>query len=147
MAVTQTQQSHPPGCYYVNLITGTIQRQCNAGLVESLAALGFVGSTGTPANPFNAFNSFQDAQNAAHLGGSISKGSASAAFSGLTGTGAIGDFFQRLTQPHTWVRVGEFVAGGILVYVGLKAFFPSVVNTATSTAKTYGKRAAKAAIL
>lgn len=36
----------------------------------------------------------------------------------LTGVNAIGDFFQRLTQPSTWIRVGEFVAGGLLLYIG-----------------------------
>lgn len=63
-------------------------------------------------------------------------------FSGLTGLNAIGDFFQRLSQKQTWVRVGEFVAGGILIYVGVKAFFPSVVNSATAPVK----KAAKASV-
>jgi hypothetical protein len=121
---SQQQQSHPPGCYYVNLVSGTIQRQCNAALVPALAALGFVGNNGTPANPLNAFSNFQDAQNAAHLGGSISKGAGSAAGSAignLTGVNAIGDFFARLTEPNTWVRVGEVLAGVLLVYLGLSA--------------------------
>lgn len=59
----------------------------------------------------------------------------------LTGLNAIGDFFQRLSQASTWIRVGEFAAGGILLYIGLKAFFPTAVNTATSAAKRAGKAA------
>jgi hypothetical protein len=39
----------------------------------------------------------------------------------LSGVNAIGDFFQRLTQPATWTRVGEVLLGGILVYVGVRA--------------------------
>jgi threonine/homoserine/homoserine lactone efflux protein len=34
---------------------------------------------------------------------------------------AIGDFFNRLTQPNTWIRVGEVIGGLLLVYVGLRA--------------------------
>jgi hypothetical protein len=39
----------------------------------------------------------------------------------LGGINAIGDFFNRLTQPNTWIRVGEVVAGLLLVYLGLSA--------------------------
>lgn len=39
----------------------------------------------------------------------------------LSGINAVGDFFQRLTQPATWTRVGEVLLGGILVYVGVRA--------------------------
>lgn len=39
----------------------------------------------------------------------------------LSGIAAIGDFFQRLTQPATWTRVGEVALGGILVYAGIRA--------------------------
>lgn len=39
----------------------------------------------------------------------------------LTGLAAIGDFFQRLTQKSTWVRVGEVGLGGILLYAGVRA--------------------------
>ena len=37
----------------------------------------------------------------------------------LTGLAAIGDFFQRLTQASTWVRVGEVLLGLALITVGL----------------------------
>jgi hypothetical protein len=32
------------------------------------------------------------------------------------------NFFAKLTDSMTWVRVGEFVAGGVLVYMGLRQF-------------------------
>jgi len=31
------------------------------------------------------------------------------------------DFFYRLTQPSTWIRIGEFLVGAMLIYVGIKA--------------------------
>jgi len=36
----------------------------------------------------------------------------------LTGLPAIGDFFQRLTQGSTWIRVGEFLLGALLLISG-----------------------------
>jgi hypothetical protein len=39
----------------------------------------------------------------------------------LGGLAAIGDFFSNLTSEHTWERVAEFIVGGILLYVGIKA--------------------------
>jgi hypothetical protein len=39
----------------------------------------------------------------------------------LGGINAIGDFFNRLTQPNTWIRVGEVAAGLLLLYLGLSA--------------------------
>lgn len=37
----------------------------------------------------------------------------------LSGLAAIGDFFQRLTQANTWIRVGKVIAGGALLLIGL----------------------------
>jgi len=56
-------------------------------------------------------------------------------------TGGLNDLASRLSQSHTWIRVGEAVAGFILIYVGAKAFFPQTVNTVASTAKTARKAA------
>lgn len=39
----------------------------------------------------------------------------------LSGLAAVGDFFTRLTQAHTWLRVAEFVVGGIFLVIGLNA--------------------------
>lgn len=38
---------------------------------------------------------------------------------GLTGVAAIGDFFSRLTEANTWLRVGEVVLGIILLGIGV----------------------------
>lgn len=64
----------------------------------------------------------------------------------LTGINAIGDFFHRLTEGTTWVRVGEAVAGTLLVYVALKAMFPGTVTAIASAAKT-AKDTAKIGVL
>jgi hypothetical protein len=53
----------------------------------------------------------------------------------LAGLAAIGDFFGRLTQASTWIRVGEVVLGIALIIVGTAKLFS---NTAV------GKTAAKA---
>jgi hypothetical protein len=64
-----------------------------------------------------------------------------------TGVGAIGDLAQRLTQSSTWIRVGEVLAGLILLYVGLKAEFPTTVNTITAPIKETAKGTVSAAKL
>jgi hypothetical protein len=46
-------------------------------------------------------------------------GQAASAAGKLTGMAAIGDFFQRLGQASTWVRVGEVILGFALIIVGL----------------------------
>lgn len=54
----------------------------------------------------------------------------------LTGISAVGDFFSRLTNPHTWIRVGEFAAGALILYVGLKAIVaPEGQRVAARTTK------------
>jgi hypothetical protein len=67
----------------------------------------------------------------------------------FTGIAAIGDFFQRLTQANTWIRVGEFAAGGMLLYVGLKALTSgtAVGNAASGAVKTGKKAVGLAAIV
>jgi len=49
----------------------------------------------------------------------------------LGGVQAIGDFFNRLTQANTWIRVGEVAAGLLLLWIGLNALFK---NTAAGDA-------------
>jgi len=65
----------------------------------------------------------------------------------LTGIAAIGDLANRLTQPHLWVRVGEFLAGGVLLIIGLNAMTKGPLRSAaTETTKkgiAIGKAVAK----
>jgi len=62
----------------------------------------------------------------------------------LAGVAAIGDFFNRLTQPNTWLRVGEFVAGGLLIYLGLSAAMRGTeAQTAAQGITKPAKKAAK----
>lgn len=58
----------------------------------------------------------------------------------LTGINAIGDFFQRLTQKNTWIRIGEGVFAIVLLDLAIKAFtgtsvIESTAKKATGTAK------------
>jgi len=48
----------------------------------------------------------------------------------------ISDLAHRLTESQTWLRVGEVVAGLILLYVGLKTEFPTVVHTIAQPVKS-----------
>jgi hypothetical protein len=117
---------HPGNNYYVDRLTGTIQR----------------GSIGKPLlgnfdGPFN----WGEAKHAAE-GGSVS-GYGHGTGSGEGGLKAIGDFFQRLTQENTWIRVGEFAAGALLLYAGVKALMQgtAVGNAVNSTVRTAKKAA------
>jgi hypothetical protein len=59
--------------------------------------------------------------------------------SALTGGSPTSDLAHRLTEPAVWVRVAEFLAGGILIYIGLKA------ATASEGAKSPGLTATRKA--
>jgi hypothetical protein len=63
----------------------------------------------------------------------------------LSGVNAIGDFFNRLTQPNTWIRVGEVVAGLLLIYVGVNALMrDTAAGKAVQSAKRGAERTATA---
>lgn len=49
------------------------------------------------------------------------------------------DFLHRLTEASTWIRVGEFIVGGMLIYVGIKA----VVSPGVSSAAKSGVQKSK----
>ena len=118
---------HPGNDYYVNPISGTIQRQSNPLLAGGLSASGWLG-------PYNwATAKAQVAGLKAGIGaatvpgmpvvgpGQGLTGGLGTGISNLGGINAIGDFFNRLTQPNTWIRVGEVAAGLLLLYLGLSA--------------------------
>jgi hypothetical protein len=63
---------------------------------------------------------------------------------GLGGIAAIGDFFNRLTQGNTWLRVGEVIAGLLLLYLGANALFRNTavgdtVQSTTNKVRSVGK--------
>jgi hypothetical protein len=63
----------------------------------------------------------------------------------LTGINAIGDLAHRLTESATWIRVGEFAAGALLLYIGLNALTRgTAVGSAVQSAKSGVKDAASA---
>lgn len=119
----------PGGPWFVFGATGTIQRQSNPLLATALANSGW---TGFPTQALaKAFAS-------KGIAGQGKQAVANA--NPLQGVAAIGDFFSRLTQGNTWVRVGEVIAGLLLLYVGVNALgrdtaVGSAVHSATNTAK------------
>lgn len=70
---------------------------------------------------------------------SVTPGGGFQASNPLTGLAAIGDFFQRLTQASTWIRVGEVLLGLILLAAGL-ARITHAVPAATRIATAVGTR-------
>lgn len=64
---------------------------------------------------------YAQAEALAGAGGSTSDAVNKSAPNPLTGVAAIGDFFHRLTEKQTWVRVAEVGFGVILVYAGVRA--------------------------
>lgn len=70
---------------------------------------------------------------------SVTPGGGFQASNPLTGLAAIGDFFQRLTQGSTWIRVGEVVLGLILLAAGL-ARITHAIPAATRVARAVGTK-------
>jgi hypothetical protein len=63
----------------------------------------------------------------------------------------LADFFHRLTQPQTWIRVTEVGIGALLIYLALKAVMtpggvPVASRNAAHTFKDTGKKLAKLAV-
>ena len=66
---------------------------------------------------------------------------AQSAVPGLGGVAAIGDFFSRLSEPNTWIRVAEVGIGVVILVVALKAMFPGTASAAGSVAGDAAKGA------
>jgi len=103
-----------------------------------------VNSVGLP-TPTSIDNGLIDAYNIVVRGGGFGKGSTQTqtqipgVSSALGGLDAIGDFFVKLGQANTWIRVGEVLAGVILVTVGAHAVLRSNSGTYRSTYHTAKK--------
>lgn len=115
--------AHPGNDYFVNIVSHTIQRISNPLLQQAALAAGYIG-------PYDYQTARGVAAGLAHESGTTPSGTnplttgqqaAKGATSALGGVAAIGDFFNRLTEKNTWLRVGEVVAGLLLLYIGLKA--------------------------
>ena len=135
---TRPADPHPGNNYWVNLLTGSIQRQSNPLVTAGLIAAGYDGPfTWTQAKAY------------------ASKGIAGRAKQDLPpnplgGINAVGDFFHRMTEPQTWVRVGEVAVGGILLFAGIRALAHGSGGVpgraAAKPVKSVAKTAVKAAV-
>lgn len=113
---------HPGNDYYVDTVTGTIQRQSNRLFPVPLLAPIWAGPFDWPTAKAMANNMTKRVNTILPGLGTPVEGALSAKITNpLGGIAAVGDFFNRLTQPNTWLRVGEFAAGGLLIYLGLSA--------------------------
>ena len=61
----------------------------------------------------------------------------------ITGLNALGSLANKAGQRNLWLRVAEFMLGGMFVYVSAKAIFPGTTNAVAQPVR----KAAKAAIL
>ena len=129
-ATNQLLNGYPPG---IPVYFQGTQAQATARANETV-------KTGSTSNgPFGPFATKQDAEaswnsNAGNVQHAGTGGPVNVPGSPLQGLAAIGDFFQRLTQASTWVRVGEVVLGLILLGVaaaritGAQNFLSSAVK-------------------
>lgn len=131
--------AHPGNDYYVNIVTHTIQRVGNPLLGRALIAAGFTG-------PYTYAQAKTAASAEAATGNPAIPGSLPAGIGpNLGGVAAIGDFFNRLTEKNTWIRVGEVIAGLILVYIGINALLrDTAAGSAIQSAKKTADKVAVA---
>lgn len=137
--------THTGNDFYVNIITFTIQQQSNPLLGHALLAAGYIGpydwgtAQGVAAGLRHESATTPSGTNPLTTG-QQAKGSLTNPLGGLA---AIGDFFNRLTQANTWIRVGEVAAGVLLLYIGLKAATSGTPagNAVRSIPKTIAKPA------
>lgn len=116
-------KGHTLGCYYVNIFTGSVQRQCNPLNAIALAPLGYVGVNGTPAAAFNAFPTFDEAKAfAAGVGAATGGGTPGGSLPNTSGGGSSGSPTASGSEwQHLLVRGAEFIIGALLIYVGIQA--------------------------
>jgi hypothetical protein len=126
----ETWKAHPGTDYFVNKVTGTIQREGGLG--------GFL-ARGNPAwsGPYD----WDQAK--AYAAGSTGSGAIHGTAGGPLGVvTSVGQFLGKLGEAHTWVRIGEFVVGLALFIVGLSA-----VAGHTRAGQAATKLASKAALI
>jgi hypothetical protein len=136
--------SHPGNDYYVNPVTHSIQRQSNRLLAYAAGyILGPYDWGNAQAAVVGAKVGAQQAPSGTNALGTAQSAS-SAVGNPLAGVAAIGDFFNRLTEGNTWLRVGEVTVGLLILYIGLNAVMKGTpVETATHTATKAAKRTAE----
>lgn len=125
-----TWKAHPGTDYFVNRVTGTIQRE---------GGLGGLLSRGNPAwsGPYD----WDQAK--AFAAGSTGSGAIHGTAGGALGVvTSVGQFLGKLGEAHTWVRIGEFAVGLSLFIVGLAA-----VAGHTKAGQAARKVATKAALV
>lgn len=107
-----------------------------ATLLEARAAELQIGKSGTT----GILGVIGDLPGAVSAGANAEPGVASP----LAGLSDIGDFFHRLTESSTWIRVGEVLLGVILLYAGVRAVTASS-GARQPAAKPVKQAASKAA--
>lgn len=97
------------GAYYADLLARALGTGWHGPYKTEAQADAHAGVTG--AKDINSDNPLSAANNALN----------NAASQAVPGIADVGDFAHRLTESSTWIRVGEVLLGGILVYAGVRA--------------------------
>lgn len=121
----------PGGPWFVQPLTGTIQRQSNPVLAYGLVVTGWIG-----------FASKTDAETVAH-NYSIPAEARTAGAAASSTIDSVGSFLAKLSDASLWLRVAEIALGAILIAIGV-AKLTNAIPAATKTAATVGKVAALA---
>lgn len=131
------------GGYYINVASGTIQRQTNPLLAAALLAAGFIGPYATPAAAKAALPGGRD------LSGDVTGAASKAASS--AGSAASSAIIGFIKQGGIWERGAEIIIGILVLYIGLKAITTPQGATASTrtvkdTAKTIGSKLKEVAV-
>jgi len=95
--------------------SGSIREAASAAQKMKDMGAGYLDWFATDALAKNALSS----QTSAYGSGGQSTAQAIKNANPLSGLAAIGDFFSRLTQPATWIRIAEVALGLVLIAVGI----------------------------
>lgn len=133
---TVTSPVTPPGIKIVSVQSGSADENTleQGGSLNGYSR--FMGPFSSESDAENAHppSGGQAIKDIIGAGVAVGLGDAAGISNPLTGLAAIGDFFQRLTQKSTWVRIAEVVLGLLLVVVGLSKL-SGVSSAVVKTAK------------
>jgi len=130
---------HPGNDYYVNLVTGTIQRQGNKLAGDALIAAGFAGPYPWKDAVTLSHNKKgrEDILNHAGPSGAQLSNTANGVSDTLSGIARVGDvlqaFYENITDGKMWRSLGwlvlglVFIIGGVVLWMKNSNLLPDVV--------------------
>ena len=124
--------------WLVEPVTGTVRQITNGLEAVTLEAAGYKAFATEAEAKSYAGAVAAGLQQFGGLGGEISSADQNAS-SLASDTGSVTGFLGRLEDSNTWIRVAEFTVGAMLIYLGIRALFPSQVSAVTGPVKKVAK--------